>query len=134
MNQMQFRPPTSLQTNAERQMGLFLHLSPLLGMFIPAAGIVVPIILWQTQKDKMPSLDRHGKMVVNWLISSFIYAVISIPLLIVTLLLIGMPVFILLIMFWLAFTIVSIAFPIIGAVKANSGELWEYPLTIKFLK
>jgi uncharacterized Tic20 family protein len=34
----------------------------------------------------------------------------------------------------IALGIVAIVFPIIGAVKANNGELWEYPLTIKFLK
>ena len=28
----------------------------------------------------------------------------------------------------------GIVFPIIAGVKANNGELWEYPLTIKFLK
>lgn len=131
---MQFRPPTFLQTYQERQMGLFLHLSPLLGLFVPAAGIVVPIILWQTQKDKMPPLDRHGRMVVNWMISSFIYVVASIPLMILSFVMLGAPFFIFFILFWLAFVVVSIAFPIIGAVKANDGELWEYPLTIKFLK
>ena len=30
--------------------------------------------------------------------------------------------------------VLGIVFPIIGAVKANNGEFWEYPLTIKFLK
>ena len=30
--------------------------------------------------------------------------------------------------------ILNIVFPIIGGIKANDGELWEYPLTIKFLK
>jgi uncharacterized Tic20 family protein len=34
----------------------------------------------------------------------------------------------------LAVGVIHIVFPIIGAVKANNGELWEYPLTIKFLK
>ena len=134
MNNMQFRPPMFLQTPDERQMGLFLHLSQLLGLFIPAAGIVLPIILWQTQRDKMPALDRHGKMVVNWMISSFIYVVCSIPLFIVSLMLIGIPFFLFFILFWLAFVGVSIAFPIIGGIKANNGEFWEYPLTIKFLK
>jgi len=23
-------------------------------------------------------------------------------------------------------------FPLIGSIKANNGELWHYPLTIKF--
>jgi len=35
----------------------------------------------------------------------------------------------------LGLLIAGVAFPIIGALKANNnGELWEYPLTIKFLK
>jgi uncharacterized Tic20 family protein len=34
----------------------------------------------------------------------------------------------------IAVGIMSVVFPIIGGIKANNGELWEYPLTIKFLK
>ncbi|MEO8573850.1 MAG: DUF4870 domain-containing protein [Pyrinomonadaceae bacterium] len=31
--------------------------------------------------------------------------------------------------------LMAVIFPIIGGIKANNdGELWEYPLTIKFLK
>jgi uncharacterized protein len=33
-----------------------------------------------------------------------------------------------------ALWVLNIVFPIIGGIKANGGELWEYPLTIKFLK
>lgn len=124
MNNMQYRPPMGLQTAEERQMGMFLHLSQLANIVIPPVGIILPIVLWQMNKDKMPALDAHGKMVVNWLISSFIYIVISIVLMFV---LIG---FFLLI----AVSICGVVFAIIGGVKANNGELWEYPLTIKFLK
>ncbi len=67
---MQFQPPMSLQTPEQKQMGMFLHLSQLLNIILPPAGIVVPIILWQIKKDEMPALDAHGKMVVNWIISS----------------------------------------------------------------
>jgi uncharacterized Tic20 family protein len=34
----------------------------------------------------------------------------------------------------IAIGILGVVFPIIGAIKANNGEFWEYPLTIKFLK
>lgn len=121
---MQHQPPMSLQTPEQKQMGLFIHLSQLLNLIIPLAGVVVPIVLWQTQKDKMPALDAHGKMIVNWLISSFIYFAVSAVL---TLVLVG-------ILGIIAVGIMSVVFPIIGAIKANNGELWEYPLTIKFLK
>lgn len=121
MQQMQAGP---LVTSEERQMGLFLHLSQLAGLIVPFAGIILPIILWQTQKEKMPALDAHGKMVVNWMISAAIYAAASVVLMII---LVGFFTL-------LAVAVLHIVFPIIGAMKANNGELWQYPLTIKFLK
>ena len=121
---MQHQPPMLLQTPDERQMGMFLHLSRLLDAFVFPIGAIVTIVLWQTQKDKTPALDAHGKMVTNWLISSVIYGVISFILMFV---LIGF-------LTGLALWIMMIVFPIIGGIKANNGELWEYPLTIKFLK
>jgi uncharacterized protein len=124
MSYMQHQPNMSLQTPEQKQWGMLLHLSQLLNLIIPFGGIVAPIIIWQMKKDEMPALDAHGKMVVNWLISSFIYLVISGILTIVLVGLLGL----------LAFIIMGIVFPIIAGLKANNGEFWEYPLTIKFLK
>ena len=121
---MQNMPPAFLQTQDERQIGMFLHLSQLANVIFFPIGIVAPILLWQTQKEKMPALDAHGKMVVNWMISSTIYAVVS---LVLCLVLVG---FLMLI----ALAIVGILFPIVGGIKANNGELWQYPLAIRFLK
>lgn len=124
MNNMQYRPPMGLQTPEEKQMGMFIHLSNLLYAFVYPIGAIVPIILWQTQKDKMPALDEHGKNATNWIISSFIYMAVSVPLMFV---LIG---FLIAPIVWLLMVI----FPIIAGIKANNGETWEYPLTIKFIK
>ena len=122
---MQYRPQMALQTADEKQMGLFLHLSGLAFALVFPLGIVLPIILWQTQKDKTPALDAHGKMVTNWMISATIYGVISFVLMF----------FIIGFLTGAAVWLLSIIFPIIGGLKANNeGELWEYPLTIKFLK
>ena len=125
MDYMQYRPQMALQTSDEKQMGLFLHLSGLAFALVFPLGIVLPILLWQTQKDKMPALDAHGKMVTNWMISATIYGVISFVLMFV---LVGF-------LTGAAVWLMAIIFPIIGALKANNeGELWEYPLTIRFLK
>lgn len=121
MQQMQ---SSALQTQDERQMGMFLHLSGLAFALVFPLGIVLPIVLWQTQKDKMPALDAHGKMVTNWMISATIYGVASFILMFV---LVGF-------LTGLAVWLMAIIFPIIGGVKANNGEMWNYPLTIKFLK
>ena len=74
---MQNMQSTSLQTADEKQMGMFLHLSGLAFALVFPLGIVLPIVLWQTQKEKMPALDEHGKMVANWMISATIYGVVS---------------------------------------------------------
>lgn len=122
---MEYRPPMALQTADEKQWGLILHLSGLAFALVFPLGIVLPIILWQTQKDKMPVLDVHGKMVTNWMISATIYAAVSFVLMFV---LVGF-------LTGLAVWLMAIIFPIIGALKANNeGEIWQYPLTIKFLK
>jgi len=107
-----------------RTWAMFLHFSLLAGFVVPIAGLVAPIIIWQVQKNNLPGIDEHGKVVVNWLISAIIYGVVSGLL---TVILIGIPMLIVLV-------VVSIIFPIIGGIKANDGQLWKYPLSIQFFK
>jgi uncharacterized Tic20 family protein len=122
---MQYRPQMGLQTADERQMGLLLHLSQFASFLFPFLGILAPILIWQMNKETMPGLEAHGKMVANWMISAVIYTIISIVLVFV---------FFIGVIPLIGLMIAGIAFPIIGAVKANDGELWEYPLSIKFLR
>ena len=107
-----------------RQWAMFLHFSLLAGFIVPIAGWIAPIIIWQLKKNDIPELDDHGKMVVNWLISSLIYWAIGVLLAII---LIGVVIL-------LALGVVSIIFPLIGGIKANNGEVWKYPFSIRFLK
>jgi uncharacterized protein len=122
--EIDYKPQMSLQSKEDRQTGMFLHLSQLLNLLIPIAGIIAPIVLWQMKKDEIAGLDAHGKMIVNWMISCLIYGAISFVLAFVLIGFVG----------FFAIAVMGLIFPIIGGVKANNGELWEYPLTIKFLK
>lgn len=110
--------------NEPRTLAMFIHLSCLLNCLLPPCGYIVPVLIWQLKKDEIPELDAHGKMVLNFLISTLIYYVVGGMLCIV---LIGIPIVI-------AVYFLSIIFPIIGAVKANDGIVWDYPLTIKFFR
>ena len=107
----------------ERNWAMALHLSFLAIYVIPLAGIVAPIVIWQIKKDEIPSLDAHGRMVTNFIISWAIYCAASFLLVFV---LIGIP------LLW-ALGIVSVVYPIIGGVQAQSGRLWSYPLVMRFL-
>ncbi len=101
-----------------------IHLSQLANYALPPVGTILPIVLWQLKKNDVPSLDAHGKAVANWVLSEVIYFVAAILL---SLVLIGIPLLI-------ALAAASVIFPIIGAVKASSGEVWKYPLSIPFFK
>ena len=103
---------------------MFIHLSQFCGYLIPLAGLIVPIVLWQVKKNESPLIDRHGRVVTNWIISACIYGIVSGLL---CLILIGIPLL-------LALAVVSVLFPIIGGIKANNGEVWPYPLSIRFFK
>jgi uncharacterized protein len=106
------------------QWGLFLHLSQFVGCVIPIAGFVAPILIWQLKKGDFPELDLHGKNVSNWLISLIVYACVCLVLSVVGIGILGL----------IALAVLAIVFPIIGAIKANNGEIWQYPLTIPFIK
>lgn len=106
-----------------RLWAMCLHLSVFAGYAAPFAGFIAPILIWQLMKEDLPGLDAHGRIVVNWIISSIIYTVVSA---ILCLVLIGIPMLI-------AVGIMAVVFPIVGAIKANEGVAWRYPLTISFL-
>jgi len=127
-------PLTALQIAEQNQWGLFAHLSQLLGFVIPFAGIAAPLIIWQIKKDEFPALDAHGKMIINWAISSIIYGLIILFSMLFTVFSISSAGIIIGVLGIFGLFVMSVAFPIIGGVKASKGELWEYPLTINFLK
>ena len=106
------------------QWALFLHLSQFAGFIVPFAGWIAPILIWQLKKAEMPALDPHGKVVMNWIISELIYCAVSIILVFVV---VGIPLLVVLFL-------LGIIFPIIGSIKASNGEVWQYPLSIKFFK
>ena len=120
--------PFSLADDQERRTRLWaflLHLSHLCGYApLPFAGFVAPVIVWQLKKEELPLLDVHGKNLINWIITKFLYAFIC---LLMCFFVIGFPMLI-------ALGICDIIFTFIAAIKANNGEVWKYPGTIEFLK
>ena len=108
----------------DRQWALICHLSGLCGYVVPFGNLIAPIIIWSMKKDEMPMVDAHGKEVINFQISFTIWIVSSI---ILVFLLIGIPILIVL-------AILQLIFIIIGAIKADSGVLFHYPMTIRFIK
>lgn len=104
-------------------MAVLLHLSTFGGIVIPGLGLLLPLILWLTNRQR-PAIDAVGKEVMNYVILAVIATVASVLL---VLCLIG---YVLL----LALVVATIVFPIIGAVKASNGEFFRYPLPFRILR
>lgn len=115
--------PGRIYGMAEDTWCMLMHFAQLL-IFAGGIGIAVPIVMWAISKDDSRSAARHGARMMNWLISSLIYAVVSGILCFVV---IGIPLLIVLL-------VLDIVFPIMAALKAKDGILWPYPMTIKFIK
>lgn len=102
----------------ERLLATLIYVSSFFTVFIG------PLIIWLLKKDESSFVDYHGKEYFNFLISYFIYSLIS-GILIIILIggillgIIGILVFI---------------FTILAAVKAYEGERYQIPLVIRFLR
>lgn len=106
------------------QLIVITHLSQLITLVIGFGSLIVPLLLWATQKDKVYSMDEHGKNIINFQLSLIVYFIICIPLI----LLLGLG-----ILGFIVLGIISIIFPVINAIKASRGEISTYPLSLKFI-
>ncbi len=107
-----------------RQLIVLTHLSQLITLVVGFGSLILPLILWMTNKDKVYEMNAHGKNIINFQLSILIYSLICIPLI----LLLGLGLFGL-----IALGIISIVFPIINAIKASQGEVPKYPLSLSFI-
>jgi len=101
---------------------MLMHLSQLAGFVVPFAGLVLPIVMWATNKDKHARVNVNGLIIFNWMLSALIYSVVCYVL---VFLIIGIPMMV-------ALAITAIVFAIVGGVKANENVYWPYPLSIDF--
>jgi hypothetical protein len=143
----------------QKNIATFIHLSTFSRFFIPFGNFIGPIILWIANKDKSEFIDKHGKQIINFQISIFLYAIIlgtlTIPFFIFKLfngidfidfngfesfhVNIGKPSPLLYIggalgaLAIIGF-IVELALIVVASLKARDGHLYNYPFTINFLK
>ena len=119
-----------------------LHLSAFFGYIFPFGAVVGPLVIWEMNKRKSDFIDRNGKEAINfnlsYLLYTFILGLSIVPFVIRTvmndlhhldlfgMISVGSIIGIL--------AIVKFVLIIIAASKANQGEVYNYPLTIKFIK
>ena len=105
----------------DRAMATMTHLSGLSGYIIPFGGVLVPIIIWMVKKDE-PIIVAIARQAILLNLIAFALIVAGIVLLLTIILI---PVVIL---GWCVLGVAAVALPIVGAIKANGGTFYRYPV------
>jgi uncharacterized Tic20 family protein len=96
--------------------------------FVPGVGTLLAIgatlLLWLMKRDTSRFVDDHGREVMNFQISFLIYSIVCIPLYFI---LIGIPII-------LAVYIAAVVGMIRGAVAAHRGDVFRYPICLRFIR
>lgn len=108
----------------DRQLIVITHLSQLITLATGFGSLILPLILWLTQKEKVHQMDAHGKNIINFQLSLIVYCIICVPLI----LLFGLG-----LLGFIVLGIIAVVFPIINAIKASNGETPSYPLSFNFI-
>lgn len=147
-----------MSQNKEYTNAFLIHASALLGYLFPFGSILLPLIIWKTQKIKNEFIEHHGKEAVNFNISYSLYKFILSATVVPSLIGHFKPIFrqlqinnfdinynyhfdydnlfapVGLLSILGIFGIIRFAITIVASLKAQKGELYAYPLTIKFIK
>ena len=119
----------------EKQWAMFAHLSALAGGLLTSAiggwGFFIgPLVIWLMKKDTMPFVADQAKEALNFNIT---VSAVFVILLVLSLLTLGIG-FLVTAPLMLIIGIAALVFIIIGAMKANQGIAYRYPMTIRLVK
>jgi uncharacterized protein len=101
---------------------MLAHLSALAGLVI-GLNWLGPLIIYLVKKDEHPFIADQSREALNFNLSVFIYIIISAILIIVVIGFLLLP----------AVAIAWLVLTIIAAVRANNGEAYRYPLTLRLV-
>ena len=111
-------------TNKDEKMWAMLcHLSALAAFIFPFGNVIAPLVIWILKKEEFPHVDDQGKEALNFQISMTIYFIVGALLIFVA---IGIVVLPILGIFWLIMIVIA-------SIKANDGEKYRYPFTIRLV-
>jgi uncharacterized Tic20 family protein len=107
----------------ERIAGVFMHVLAFAFFVFPLGNIFGPLVLWLLKRKTSMYLDENGKESLNFQISMTLYGIVAG---ILSLFGVGLPILAVIV---LADGILVV----VAAVQAHKGDLYRYPLTIRFI-
>lgn len=109
----------------ERQWGAITHAAALLGILLPMALVLGPMIIWMIKRNESSFLDAQGKEAVNFQLTILVTSFILILLASITK-----------IFFAISAVVLSVGmiFGAIAALKIYQGKDYRYPFAVRLIK
>lgn len=119
-------PPAGRQLSDKdaRMFGMWAHLAAFSGFVIPFGHLLGPLLVWLIKREEHPFVDDQGREALNFQLSMSLYYVIGFVLLFVLIGFVLLP----------ALFVFSVVVTIMGAIRANEGQRFRYPLCIRFIR
>ena len=105
-------------------MAMLCHLLGMLIIVVGPLGFLGPMIVWLVKKDDHPFIDEQGKESLNFQITVLLASIVAFLLIFACVGAVLLP----------AVLVANIVFCIIGTIKANNGEHFRYPLSLRLIK
>src|SRR4051794_16816119 len=118
--------PSAISPAEERTMGTLAHAIPLVAMVVSAGflGFVASLVLYVMYKDRGPFARENAANSLNIQITTGIVLLVSLPLMLV---LVGFVT-------WGLALVFAFVLHLLGALRANRGEWWRPPLTLRLVR
>jgi uncharacterized Tic20 family protein len=109
-----------------------IHLSGLICLTsIP--GVVGPLVAWLFMQND-PEVEPHYKEALNFHLSMLIYGIgLLVVAIILAVSIIGLLLIPVVVIVGLVVVIIQVVASIIGAMRANDGELYRYPMNLRLV-
>lgn len=119
-------PPGGYANNDEKTWALLTHFGGAAGMFVifGAGGWIMPLIALVAKGNQSPTVRAHAVKALNFQLTWSIVGVIGYA---TACIIIGF------IIFPIA-ALLGIIFGVIAGIRANDGQLYEYPLSVNMIK
>lgn len=123
-----------MQDSEARTWAMLSHLAALLQFVIPfIGGLVAQIVLYVVFKDRNRYVRYNAAESLNGTIAAVIASIVlTVLITILSIITFGLGAFLFFLV--MAPQVLQAIFAIIGAVKANQGEWWNYPVNIRLVK
>jgi len=145
-------------TKNHKNIASFIHIGTFAKYVFPFGHFIAPLLIWTVNKDRSDFINKNGKQVINFQISVLLYFITMVLICVPIAINFGFSIeqleeikgsitpydltnftgsiiaFIVLGLLSIVLLVIDLYATIMGAIKASEGELYKYPLAIKFIK